>query len=624
MLFSGITGIATAGIYLLLSIFVIRKLPDHYVGQLRGINRLIILVGLLFLLIVHNEYPDEGRWIIYLGIFVWIAIAVFFLIRDRQNMNANRDEDRVSDRLKKWIKNHVLLIILLAVVFVLSLDADMYQFKWDGLLYYLATKEASLSSVSSVALYGHIAMSSGAIYRLFASLFGNVGYGMICANIAMLMIGICAFYGCIKTVCPGRMQWEYILGTSCFAFSPFLLGMVNYMSTDWFSVCMAPVLIYCVLKKQWIWTVVAGCVFCMTKEPSLIAYTGLCFGLVVYDLIAAGNLKDGFLKLFRTVHYYFMLIPYFLWMATYKILGPWSAGNGGFGIDFEYIVEKFKVFCVLNYNWLIIVVIIVGIVKTIIKGRTGKVLSWIMPLLFSNIFLLMFNFMFVTINHARYIDSFISVNILILVLLLMTGTEAESVFSARNRYVYVIFFAIINVLSCLRVIDPISELMFKGNNVGNMLLLSTGAFDFGDSAVYNKQMLWMERPIDEAISDCINDGSAIVMALSDDSVYSFDGMSEQVGATEDIVFDIQYWDAIKGKRVSYADESKDTAMQIEVFHVNDGIPVESIYENPDGNTVSVIYIKGVNDYVISDDSRLISSKDYSYRGWTISRDTYDL
>ena len=122
------------------------------------------------------------------------------------------------------------MIILVVIVIILAIDPCIYQFKWDGLLYYNAVNDADLDSISSVALYGHIAMSSGAIYSLFASIIGDSGYGMIVANLIVIIVGICSFYGIVKIITPGKKDITYTLATACFAFSPFLLGMVYFFT----------------------------------------------------------------------------------------------------------------------------------------------------------------------------------------------------------------------------------------------------------------------------------------------------------------------------------------------------------------------------------------------------------
>ena len=603
---SGITGMITACLYMLL------KRNVHHDSMLRQLVRLdisVVIIGILFEFVIGKDYAAGNRWIINIATAVWVLIALKG-IADYKRNNSTAGYNPIS-----FFKKHIYLIILMLIVLLLSLDSNMYQFKWDGLLYYKAVKEAHLDSISSVALYGHIAMSSGGIYRFFASLAGDVCYGMIMANIVILELAVCAFYGIIRYLFPDRNGVECTLATSCFAFSPFLLGMVNYFSTDWFSVCIAVILAYFVIKKEWIWGVVCGCIFCMTKEPALIAYTGLCGGLLLTDMVSENGVIKGLSKSLKTVHYYFMLIPYLLWILAYKILGQWSAGGGGFGVDLQYMLNKLKVFLVFDFNWMIVLGIAISCIIIIRNKMIGGCTEWLLPLICSNLCLLIFNLLFITVNHARYIDSFISIGLLLLLLLMMAVISKHQL-----RCVLFVVISVVSVVACYISIDPISALAFKSSDVGKVTLLSTGRLPFGDSAIYNKQILWMEKPLAEAIGDSIQEDTEIVIPVTYGSIYAYDGMSEKISMTETVDKDIQYWDEARKSRVPFVSEHIDDSRPFVIYHVADGISVDEI--DCENNHISVIYIKGINEYKISDDYELVESKDYSYRGWIITRDVY--
>ena len=596
---AGIIGIAASMLY-----WALERKSDNIVFP----DISILVLGLLFLATIRKEYAWNGRWIIYLATLLWMVFA-FDGLRKRLNKSA------FLECLQTHLKDNKFLIILLVMISILSLDSNMAQFKWDGLLYYNAVKEARLFSISSVAICGHISMCPGVIYRLFASLFGNVVNGMIFANIAVFDVAIVAFYRLVKLILPKRNKSEYVLATACFAFSPFLLGMVNYFSTDWFSVCISVILLYFILSKRWIWATISACMFCMTKEPALIAYTGLCFGLCIVDIYHEKHIKNGIFRIFTTAGYYFLLIPYVLWIITYKILGKWQGGNGGFAFSLDYIVRKLKVFLIFNFNWRMGVIRRISLIALIKSHQLQECVWWLIPSVCSNAFLLLFNIMFNTANHARYIDSFISINLLLAVCISMKAIQG-----LRKRTALYSILALISLLACFTSIDPVTKFFMGSIKVGEFSLFSTDSLYYGDSSIYNKQILWMERPISQAIADSLSDDSAIVMAIGDGSVYSFDGMSKMISMTEDIHKDTQFWDSDKACRVPYASEYVDDATPFTLYHVRDGVAVDDI--DSDNGRISVIYIKGINNYVISDDYQLCESHDYQYRGWKISRDVY--
>ena len=606
---SMLIAMAAAVIYAYL-IFMYNDPSDRISDEILCLDMLIVAGGLCFEAVIKSEYPYSNAWCISLAAAIWVAVSAYDIWKRFISTGRFRSVFR-------GIKQYSCLIILLSATAILSVDTDIYQFKWDGLLYYSAVEDALLSSVSSVALYGHVAMSAGAAYRFFAVLIRDVGYGMITANILVLLLATCAFYGILKTVIPGRKDIEYSLGTACFSFSPFLMGMAGYFSTDWFSVCLAIVLIYAILSKRWIMTAVFGCVFCMTKEPALICYTGICLGMVVNDIFADRKMSGWIRRILSKAHYYFMLIPYLLWFATYRILGQWSAGEGGFGIDKAYMIEKLKVFFVLNFNWLITLIFVICLIILIKDRKLKELMFFVLPVILGNAFLLLFNLMFKTVNHPRYIDSFISLNIALMAVTLMAAVKKDGI-----RYACYVMILVLELISCVRCIDPISILAFESIDTGKARLLSTDGLLFGDSSIYNRQMLWLEKPFSQAVSDAIDEDTAIVVAVADGSVYSFDGMSETINLNGDINRDTLFWDSVNRRRIPYCARHDETVKPVPICHVRDGVPVDSA--DCEKDAISVIYIRGINEYTISDSYVKTGEKDYSYRGWVITRDIYSL
>ncbi len=605
-----ITWIAALSLYVYISQTFVGQY-DNLKTEIKLLDISLICLCLMLCTYVHKEFEKRFWIFIYLTLVISLVILINNWIKNRKLL---------IRAVGIQFKSHKCLLGLLGITFILCLDNDMYQFKWDGLLYYLAASRATLRSISSVSLYGHMAQTSGVLYRIGALICNNTGYGMALANIVVLLIGTCAFYGSVKILLPNMNEIKYIIFTACFAFSPFTLGMVNYYSTDYFCVCLISVLIYFVLKEKWVLSIPVACIFVFTKEPALIAYAGLCLGLVIKDIITAdGKLKDRLLFVIGKVHYYFLLIPVFIWYITYRILGQWSAGEGGIGFDIQYIMDKLKVFLVLNFNWVATLGIMASVIVLLIRKENDEIIK-LFPLIFSNGALLLFNCVYITVNHARYIDSFFCINMLLAIVMICKASMNEN-----NRSAIMfgsICIAVLLLISSFITIDPISKMIFRHENVGKASILSTGTVMLGDASIYNKQMLWMERPLLRAISDSYYEGDTIILALPGKSVYAFDGMSEEINYDERLEPDLQYWNDEKHCRISYADEGRDNSLikQLEIYHLPQNTTIDKLKQEDKDSYHSVIYIKGLNDYKQNLDYEIIESQTYNYRGWSITRD----
>ena len=218
-------------------------------------------------------------------------------------------------------------------------------------------------------------------------------------------------------------------------------------------------------------------------------------------------------------------------------------------------------------------------------------------------------------TDARYIDGFISVSLILAIGILLTVISKEK-FSQWLCGVL----AVLSLISCFVTIDPVSLLVFDKSNIGYAKLLSTGNAKYGDPAIYNRQMLWMERPLNDVISDCIDEDSEIAILMEQGSVYSIDGMSEKITVSERIDKDIQYWDEEKRFRIPYSFPKEDSIKTFDVYHIESGSIIDDI--DCEKDTISVIYIRDNNDYQMSNRYEYIDTKTYSYRGWIITRDIY--
>lgn len=599
--------------YVWINSFISHKVP-HFDLELMYLELLASIVAIAIAIAILLE---QGVTVEAEISAVFAIISVVCAVRTKRNQLFWHE----LEGIKQAFRDNWGLLLLLIMLVLLSYDSNFYQFKWDGLQYYhVIANESNLISLSSVALYGHISMFSGFLYRICGVLCRNIGYGMFVANVLLLLGSTCAVYGIVRHIVPNKRSWTYVLASAVYAFSPYLLGMVNYYSIDYFCVCMMPILIYFILKRYWIFSLLVGWAFCFSKEPAIIAYSGLWFGVAIVDLWSCDGAFATRLKtVLSRIHYYFMLIPIILWVATYKYMGAWNGGEGGFKVDIAYVVDKLKVFCIFNLNWIITTFVVIGLIVVLLRNNLRGYIKYFVPLIISNIFVLLFNCAFATANHPRYIDSFISVHIVIALLctIVMLSDKHENICVGVCT-----FLAVCMLVSSFATIDPISLKLFDYNDVGSAKLITTNGMPLGDACMYNKQLLWEEEAIDMAMNDAIDTNSCIVFPVNDGSLYAYDGMTREANIHELESDDIQFWDTKHAMRVYKADIdmlSKDHVVPISVGHVRSDADLD-IYKPDD--TISIIYIKGINDYAVPQSRKLIDSSEYSYRGWIVTKDTY--
>lgn len=553
--------------------------------------------------------------------FLWFVdfVGCCFLLRRYIKSFSDGGEKRAAladdwrERLSTEWKRHKWLYILLAITALLLLEPSAVQFKWDGLLYHLACQDLFLDSISSLALYGHIAQTYGMLNGLGILILGDTAVAMIGLNIALLLCSICAFYGIIKCIAPGKSDFVYALAAAVYAWSPFTLGMVYYHNLDFYCQCFFVIMLYFLYRKQWIYFFITSLLFCFTKEPAILIYGAMCVGIVILDFTAQKG--KPFIrrleKLLRIKQYYFMVLPGILWLATYKILGPWSGGVGAFQLDGAYVIEKLKALYVFQFNWLFTGLCICGVFFCIAKKR-GKVLSCLFPVLCGQIAFTVFSCAFKTVNHPRYNGASQPALYCMAILLLadLWGYLYGQLIAGG--------IAVIMAASCFYTLDPITRLCFPQYDIGNTVMVTTDTIPLGDGMIYNRQMLWLEHAMGLALKDSLSQSDFVFFPALDGNTYFFDGMAETASVDSDYYMGQEYWDVNACRR---ATSPGDTVRSFAVGQLAETSDWDALKDEIDGRA-NYLYLSCAGEQRaenIREHFRILEEKEYVYRGWKVYR-----
>ena len=140
----------------------------------------------------------------------------------------------------------------------------------------------------------------------------------------------------------------------------------------------------------------------------------------------------------------------------------------------------------------------------------------------------------------------------------------------------------------------------------------------GDATIYNKQMLWQEKGISEAIGDAIDSDSIIVIPLLKNTTNACDGMSYFISMTSDIQTDIDFWDSSRELRLPVSTKK---SVGFEKLIIAKDYDLSKEYK---AHKVSIIYSEHEADEGIEEVLSQIEVENtvsYEYRGWKINRVT---
>ena len=583
---------------------------ETYWGEERLRKQLRILnAGILgaFLLILLSDVRSGGLWLL-LSDFMWIVAAGYGwrVLKCRLG--------RGLQTVWSWVKQNCMLIVLSAFAGILGGMPTMLQFRWDGALYEQACRGMNIHSMSSMAAYAHLAQGYGVIFCLINVLVPDTDCAMAMTNIVMYLTSIMAFWGIMRRIIPEKKEWSYLLITAIYACSPYTLGMVNYYSLDFATLCLFVCMLYFWVKREWVLQFVATLFACFTKEPAIISYGALCVGMVIVEIVQwdTGKITERIGNLFRRLYYYPMLLTGGLWIITYMFLGGWNAGDGGVAADTAYIADKLKVLYILNFSWFFTGVLIWGGIR-LLGRRSGreKIGWWLIPFAVSTIGFTLFSVVFKTVNHARYAAQVPAILYITggYLLLSMIGEKAVEVVAG--------LLACLMLVSSYLTIDPVSRLCFTVLDIGSRQMLTTGTPVPGDSMIYNKQMLGMEYALNEAVQYAVQNDCMIIMPMHGATPNLFDGLMQEMEEQEYGYTAVTYWSEGRGKRTIYEDEDT-TAFTIYEWSDTADIMQLPLYEKEKHCYIYTSLLGEDKARQILERYADAEYKEYHYGGWTVS------
>ncbi len=606
--------------------------------QLRAANMLLPLVYLSMLL--GDSRRDTGRGCYLAADVCWLAAAGYgfaALRRIPEQAGAATDAGErggaaqistmAGIRDKGWtvrigtaLWHRLPMIGLMAAALILAIEPGRIQLRWDGALYEQACRGMDIHSLSSIGAYGHLSQGYGSLFCLLNHIIGDAGLTLAVMNIALYLCSIVGFFLLIRHLVPGKKEITYLLGTAVYAFSPFTLGMVNYYSVDYVTLCLFVWVCYFAFTGKWIYHFLVSVVFVFTKEPAIVTYGGFCAGMVAAGLLREGSTaREKLTRMLRHLEYYSMLLIGVLWIVMYRLLGGWSGGEGAFLPSLNYVADKLKVLYVLNFNWLMVFAALAGGILLLSgkkrkesggeEGKTARA-GWVIPLLCSLAAFTLFSIAFQTVNHARYAAS-APVILYLLAFALGAGQLREAVGGVVTAAV-----AVLMLFSSYLTIDPVSRACFQTVDIGNRTMLTTGSAAAGDGMIYNKQMLYEEYALNQAIGHALEREYMIFFPTYEGTAYSFDG-SMAAGEEKDGYIEVGlYWDRRKGRRTIYANEDTQAFFVREVT----GEILDVWKPETESGRSCYIYLQmmGAQEAVrIREEYRGMAELVFAYRGWEV-------
>lgn len=404
------------------------------------------------------------------------------------------------------LRKHSGIVVILFVYAILSIQNFGVWFKVDSYSYYnsvvenLNTWDFTLNTLSSFEMGGHISYIYSMILTIGQYIWPASGNGVQLINLILSEIMIALFYAiCVQLFRDRLGKIEISLLSAVFAFAPLMFGISYLVSTDFPLMFFFVLLVFACIYEQRITFLFAALGICFSKETGIILLAAFLFGKLVSDVAQAREKK----KLWSVIGTYFRRDITIIYPAVFLFLVTILFGNSGWVTNLKemllsgnlqetsdllenqvtkwhYYIYKIEEMCLINYMWLVSLVIAIAIVCCVVRRVRRKKIqpvtdgffethrNIIIPLMISYACFIAINFLYFAYVHYRYVQLILFFNIIFLGIALCQISLHIYLRRTLLLIIGLLFFA-----SSYINFDPVTYVLLPQFNAGNGTMVST-------------------------------------------------------------------------------------------------------------------------------------------------------
>lgn len=332
--------------------------------------------------------------------------------------------------LMALIKNKWGLILIVAIYIGLSLETVDSMTRLDTNIYYTYLQDAkfwnlSFDTVMNFKLGGHqsIGYTLWALIGVYLTPDSPAGLRLI--NIFLVCISIFALYSVYIKIFPSKSKIFPYLAVAFFAFNPLILGIIYEINLDLPLVCFYIWTIYSIMNNKPIFLLISSFFLVFSKETGIILLFGCALGwmcIQFYEIYSQKaiklwykifNFKTAFIFCFSPALLLLSMLFTPLWRQDSLHVNNQSVQTmDSFGINLENTSIKIKELFILNFSWIMVILMVIGLCLLFFNKKGRKIYDrkkfiQILPLLISCLFFIAFQFVYITYCHIRYITPYL-------------------------------------------------------------------------------------------------------------------------------------------------------------------------------------------------------------------------
>lgn len=545
-----------------------------------------VLVSVLF----NNAMWDyESRF--SKGLIVFFTVYSFIVIESLIAFVRTYNKEK----LVSWFKDNRVMLVVLLIVLVSRIPSMTLSQRWDAGEYYyrigLARNNFTYSGLAdffhSYSLCGHSASLFCMTYMIGEMIYPRHIIGISVINLILTLIAMWCIYKIIVKITRYASKSLCAVYTLLISFAPLVYTFTTHLNLDYTMALIVVMIICSYMYEKPVLVGILSILCFQTKENGLVVVAGIALGQIVRHILCGKKncIKPIFtdLRLYATLIAALLQLRYFNkygnnWVATgdQEAGGLFKWNNHGsecLGLNPYYIWMKFRQQFILNFNWIVVLIIIAGTIYIIKNKEYLKKLGhkrsesfMICSVVGSLVTHSMFAYLYITGTCTRYnIISDILMYIIAIYVIdrfrevygykqSVTGDNtAKAGNSTVRKYAGKVLLGIWIVLvaaECFVTIDPLSKLVFtNADSVTMDTLIMTREHElmtYGESLIHNTQYQSYDKSMDKMLKDIDYDPDTTDIYLYDDGGVFICG---------NVPLYYLSWDKTKQKRVFYQNEN---------------------------------------------------------------------
>lgn len=441
---------------------------------------------------------------------------------------------KLSNAKQFVIQHKMMLIFLLFIILIRIPYIDMLP-RWDSGEYYLrfnwGIEDFRYSSfqefLETFTLCGHPTLAFCLVYMIGGMIFPKHVIAVSLVSLLLTAVAMWCIYRIFLRMLAGITPLKAAIFTFVLSMAPLFYSTSSYFNPDYAMTLFFIFVIYSYVYQKLILAGLSSLMCFQTKETGLVLVGGLVIGIFVQHFLENKGIE--FVKaLFTDLRLYFTLAATILQFMYNNYIGGisnWSQngmeepglkwdnnGENCLGINLEFIGVKLKQQFILNFNWIITLVVFVCIILLLVNRK--KIARQIKKHEICGVVgaftaLLLFSCLYITSAVARY--NVIGDILLYIILFYVLSLTEHYLLHKKNKfrvYADLLFCSIFVVLitgECFLTIDPMTRLSFRKLDAVNTNIyymgknLNVNNMYYGDYLIYNTQYSYIDKAYDELL-----------------------------------------------------------------------------------------------------------------------------